>query len=182
MVLLNSFIPWFLFWLFAFYKKMELTAAVIGFLAILFVILRNKRQGIATKSLQKGTAVFFILFALATLIFGKEIIIANVDLLGNSAILIIVFITIIFKRPFALEFARERARKELYFDKRLIRISYIISWFWFAVLLANFSLVAARHFSFIQIDRGLSVAIRIFNCIAAMKITQWYIRRSHILS
>lgn len=182
MVLLNSFIPWFLFWLFAFYKKMELTAAVTGLLAMLFVIIKNKRQGRSAKSLQKGTVVFFTLFALGTLVFGKEIIASNVDLLGNSAILIIVFITIIFKKPFALEFAREHVRKELYDDPRLIRTSYLISWFWFAVLLVNFSLVVGRHFSFIQIDRGLSVAIRIFNCIAAMKITQWYIRHNHALS
>jgi hypothetical protein len=181
MGILISLIPWFLFWIFAIYKKMEL-AAVSGFLAVLVIIIRNRRRGRSLKSLQVGILAFFILLALIVPVFCKEAVAHNVDLLGNSAVLIIILITIIFKRPFALEFARERAEKKNWQDPGFIRAGYIISWFWFGVLSVNFCLVVARHFSFIEIARWLSVLIRIFNCIVAMKISRWYLRRKQIFN
>lgn len=180
MALLISFTPWFLFWIFAFYKKMALAAALFSFLSMLAIILINRRHGRKVKSLQIGTLVFFFLFALATLICGKKIITQNVDLLGNSAILIIVLITIVWKRPFTMDFICERTEEKFWKDPRFIRMNYVVSWFWFVVLLLNFALVAARHFSFIQIDRPLSISIRIFNCIMAMKFTQWYLRHKQL--
>jgi hypothetical protein len=133
------------------------------------------------KSLQLGTLAFFILFAISVPIFGKKIIAANVDLLGNGAVLMIVFLSIIFKRPFTLDFIRERVEKKLWHAARFIQVNYLVSWLWLAVLFLNFLLVWARHFSLIQIDRWLSVVIRIFNCIVAMKLSLWYLRRRKIL-
>ena len=182
MAILISFIPWFLFWRFAVYKKMELMAALSGILAVSAIIIRNKRCGRAVKSLQIGTLLFFILFAVTVPIFGKDAIARNVDLLGNSAIIVIILVTIVLRRPFAIEFARERTPKEHWQDPRFIRLGYVVSWFWFGVLSVNFCLVVARHFHFIEIARWLSVLIRILNCVIAMKSIRWYLRRRQVFN
>jgi hypothetical protein len=175
MRILVSFTPWFLFWIFALHKEPSV-AAISGFLAVAAIIIANIRQGYSVKSLQSGSMVFFLLFALAIPIFGRDAVARNVDLLGNSGVLIIVLLTIIIKRPFSLEFARERVDKKYWQEPRFIRLNYFISLLWLATLLVNFDLVLARHFSIIEIDRRISVAIRILNCILAMVISQWYIK------
>jgi len=172
--------PWFLFWILALQAKLE-WAALSGLLSLFMILAKNRRQGRSIKSLQIGTLIFFILFALSVPVLGREIISRNVDLIGNAAILTIILVTIVLKRPFSIDFARERTEERLWNDPHFIRVNYQISWLWLAVLLFNFSLVVARHFSFLQIDRWLSVAIRIFNCIVAAKISFWYGRKEGVI-
>jgi len=176
MMMLISFMPWFLFWILALQARIE-SAAIVGFLTAVAIVIKNRRQGRSIKSLQIGTLVFFVLLGISVSIFGKEILAHNIDLIGNSAILIIVFVTIVIGRPFSLEFMRERVEKRFWGDRGFLRANYFISWLWFTTLLVNLSLVAARHFSLIEIARWVSVLIRILDCIVAMKVSIWYMHR-----
>lgn len=175
MTLLISFIPWFLFWAFAIHGKLEL-AAISGFLSLGVILIKNRAGGHRTKSLELGTLIFFVLFAIAVPVLGRKMIERNIDLLGNSAVVIVILATIILKKPFTIDFAKEKIAPAFWENADFIRVNYQISLFWLAVLSFNLSLVAARHFSLIRLEKTASILIRILICVLAALTTKYYIK------
>ena len=176
MGILLSFMPWFLFWLFVFYKKFEL-ASLLGLAAIIVVIARDRKNGRCLKYLQAGTLVFFVLLAVAVPVLGRQIISKYVNIAGNSAILLIVFFSILLRRPFSIQFVREQVPQSIWHDPHFIHNNYVISWFWFFILLFNFMLTFLKHYALLNIPSWLNVSLHIFNCVAGIKLTHWYLRR-----
>lgn len=136
--------PWILYSLVEGKNRLEVSALAALGLALLVLIV-NWARGETPKMLEFSDVVYFgalaIVVALASTstrewleLWGGEV--------ANIALLVIALGSILIRKPFTLQYAREDAPQEYWHTPAFLRVNYLISWVW----VAAFAIEAASGF------------------------------------
>jgi len=174
MNILISLIPWFFFWIFLSMDKI-LIAALCGLAGAFYINARGIKKG-NVKILEVGTLIFFLGLTVAALIIEPYDLARWVDLSGDMALLAIVSISLILKKPFTLQYAREDTPPEFWDTPDFLRANYIITSVWLAAFFFNTSFAASRAvFQHSDIWVDWLVSLSCFG--SAITFTNWYRKR-----
>jgi intracellular septation protein A len=137
------------------------------------LIVRESRRGKSIKILEAGTVVLFGGLAVFTAITHFDWTILEARLAVDVGLLVIVLGSIIARRPFTLQFAREQVSQEYWANPQFIATNYKISGAWglaFAVLvLAD---IVMAYYPAIPLWVGIIVTILALG--GAIWFTRWY--------
>lgn len=131
-----SLVPWFVFWIFLSLQRLEV-AAFGGFAFAFFIILLGIWKKYSIKILELGTLIFFFITALLYFFVNLDWLVRWINSLGSVALFLIVLISILIKKPFTLQYARETTPKERWFSPAFMHVNYIISWAWCLMMFIN---------------------------------------------
>ncbi|GAC1559872.1 MAG: hypothetical protein NVS2B5_23390 [Beijerinckiaceae bacterium] len=175
MSLLLSFAP---FILFAILMRLgDVLFALLAASALsALLILRERRRGKSVKILEAGTAGLFGALAVFTAITRYDWAIFEARLAVDLGLLAIVLGSMIARRPFTLQFAREEVPQEFWGNPSFIATNYIITAAWaLAFLVMVLADVAMAYVAAIPLWVG--VLVTILALAVAAWFTRWYPRR-----
>lgn len=101
------------------------------------LLLRDLIQGRTAKVLEIGTAILFGGLALYALLGRPSWSVVGVRVVVDAGLLLIVLASLVMRRPFTLQYARERVAPELWGEPEFVRTNYVITAVWalaFAVM------------------------------------------------
>jgi hypothetical protein len=125
------------------------------------------------KILEIGTLILFGGMAINAVLTGASGSIMGVRLRVDAGLLAIVLVTMVIRRPFTLQYARERVSKDLWLTPGFIQTNYAITAAWaaaFAVVVAADVLLLYRP----DLPSWIGIASTILALVGAFKFTQWY--------
>jgi hypothetical protein len=177
MGILLAFAPFFVFAVVdRFWGSTQGLAAGAATSAIL--ILREwKRSRGNPKILEIGTFLLFGGLAVYSALSSTGASIMSVRLRVDAGLLAIVLITIAFRRPFTLQYARERVPREQWSSPAFINTNYTLTAAWaaaFAVVVAADALLLFRP----DLPSWIGIAATILALAGAFKFTEWFPERN----
>ncbi|MBN1527354.1 MAG: hypothetical protein JW919_07220 [Candidatus Omnitrophica bacterium] len=172
MAILIGFAPWIIFAILAGHGRM-LEAASIAAIASLASMIGDIRKKRSIKVLQAGTLVFFSALTLAAFFADRAWLGRWTQLMSSSALAAITLVSIIMRRPFTIQYARESVPKEYWDTPEFFHANLVITWVWFAAFAVN-TVGSAIRVVAPHIWSGTSWVISICTFVAAMKFTKWY--------
>jgi hypothetical protein len=127
----------------------------------------------APKLLEIGTLILFGALTLYTLLAKPSWSVIGVRLCVDTGLLLIVLISIAIRRPFTLQYAKEKIAPEFWNTPQFIRTNYIISAAWalafLIMIIAELALLYVPN-----LPRRIGIAVIVFALIGAVKFTSWY--------
>lgn len=161
--LLLGFAPWLLFLFLSGHSLAGLErAVVVCLLAALLLGAGSLRKGFI---LQWGTLIFFA-FCFGTINLMKIMWVAiNMNILANGTLALIMWVSVLAGRPFALQYARENLPRERWNDPAIFRSCRCITMIWGGLMLISVavSLFKAAHPDlypdWVYFDSSLSIII-----------------------
>ena len=137
------------------------------------LLLRDLIQGRTAKVLEIGTAILFGGLALYALLGRPSWSVVGVRLVVDAGLLLIVLASLVMRRPFTLQYARERVAPELWGEPEFVRTNYVIT----AVWALAFAVMVAAELVLLYVPdippRAGIVAI-VLALVGAVKFTGWY--------
>lgn len=134
--------------------------------------------GRAPKILEIGTVLLFGGLALYAALGGPTWSIIGVRLCVDAGLLVIVLVSMVARRPFTLQYAREQVAPEFWDSPGFVRTNYAITAVWalaFAVMvIADFVLLFVPELP----SRVGIVATTVVALVGAIKFTGWYPERA----
>jgi hypothetical protein len=130
-------------------------------------------RGRAPKMLGIGTVILLGGLALYALFRGLPWSIIGVRLCVDLGLLVIVVLSIVLRRPFTLQYAREQVPAEHWGSPAFVRANYVIT----AVWCLAFAVLVIADLALLYIPRLpplLGVAATVVALIAAIRFTGWY--------
>lgn len=148
-VLLLGFIPWLLFLLLSGHSLTSLEHAIIVslFASLTFGFGELKRGYILTW----GTLLFFCFCAVFVNLLGVLWVATYMDLLANTALAGIMWLTILVGKPFALQYARRDVPKERWNDPKFIQGCRYITLVWACLMSMAAGLSVFRRSSLVSL-------------------------------
>ncbi len=131
------------------------TSALIGATAALLLgaavsaalMVRSKSRDESPKLLEGGTFLLFLGLAAYSLVAREALSIVGVRLCVDAGLFAIVLASLVARRPFTLQYARERVPQALWNSPSFVRTNYVISFGWlvafFVIVVAEAALVFA---------------------------------------
>jgi intracellular septation protein A len=140
------------------------------------LIVRERRRGKSVKILEAGTVGLFGGLAIFTAITRYDWTILEARLAVDAGLLAIVLGSLIARRPFTLQFAREEVPQEYWANPQFIATNYMISGVWAAafVILVVADVVMAF---FPTIPLWVGIVVTIVALAGAIWFTRWYPQR-----
>lgn len=145
-------------------------------MGVLSLIIIRRFKGKRPKILEVGTLFYFFLLALAAIFFDLEKLGHGVNALSSFILMAIVFISIIIKKPFSIQYAKEVSRPEVWNNPEFIRVNYVISWAWFIAFLVNLILPLSRCLG-VRSPKRLDFIVSLICIISVIKFSRWYAAR-----
>jgi intracellular septation protein A len=137
------------------------------------LIVRERRRGKSVKILEAGTVVLFGGLAIFTALTRFDWTILEARLAVDLGLLAIVLGSILVRRPFTLQFAREEVPREYWGNPQFIATNYKISAVWagaFAILV-----VADVVMAFLPtIPLWVGIVVTVLALAGAIWFTRWY--------
>lgn len=136
--MLENFLPWILFFLIAGKSQGQLDAAIIvaAFASIVF-----ERNGLKKGFvLSWGTLIYFIFMLLAVVLVKNQWVAQHAWLFSNGALAVIAWVSILIRKPFTMQYARELVSEDKWKNPVFIKINYILSIVWGAIFMAGMGL------------------------------------------
>jgi hypothetical protein len=176
--------PWIVYSLVEGEGRLELSAALAlgtGFL----VLVLNWLRGSSPKMLEFADVTYFGVLAVVVAV-ASESTRDWLELWGgetaNVALLVIVLGSVLIRKPFTLQYAREDTPREYWDTPEFMRVNYLISWVW----VAAFAIEAASGFvGDAVLDDSNNIwtgwIIQTFPLIIAAQFTVWYPARLEAL-
>jgi intracellular septation protein A len=137
------------------------------------LIVRERRRGKSVKILEAGTVVLFGGLAIFTALTRFDWSILEARLAVDLGLLAIVLGSILVRRPFTLQFAREEVPREYWANPQFIATNYKISAVWagaFVVLVVADVVMAF----FPAIPLWVGIVVTILALAGAIWFTRWY--------
>lgn len=142
------------------------------------VLLLGRFEGGSVKLLEVASILFFAALAIVGLLVDKATLADLDDLIGeisNVALAVITFGSIIVRRPFTLQYARETTPREFWDEPRFVRTNYVITFVWAMAFLVA---AIAGAYGYLVLDDADNLwtgwVIQIGVLIAAIRFTSWY--------
>jgi intracellular septation protein A len=140
------------------------------------LILRERRRGNSVKILEAGTVLLFGGLAIFTAITHYDWTILEGRLAVDLGLLVIVLGSIIARRPFTLQFAREEVPREYWANAQFVATNYRISAAWpLAFVVLVFADIVMAFYPAIPLWIG--IAVTILALAGAVWFTRWYPQR-----
>jgi len=161
----------------AFAALMLVTSAAISLFAsaaiCLMVIAYDLRRGRAVKVLGAGSAILFLALGCYLTLVDSSLSISQVKLAVDAGVLAISLTSLVIRRPFTLQYAREVVDAETAALPGFLRANYVITWAWTAAFLlmmaANLLMIYSPT---LPLWSGLAIAFAARN--TAVYFTKWY--------
>jgi hypothetical protein len=162
-----------------------LTSALLGATKALFLgaatsaalIVRSRTRKQALKILEVGTFVLFLALASYSLLAGHALSIVGVRLCVDTGLFAIVLASLLARRPFTLQYAREQVPRELWESPTFVRTNYAISVGWlvafFVIVAAEAALVFAP-----EIPEKIGIVVVVLALLGGVGFTAWYTKRA----
>ncbi len=128
------------------------------------------------KILEVGTGCLFSCLVLFALVAKPAWSIVGVRLCVDSGLLTIVLMSIIARRPFTIQYAREQVPEEQWKAPQFIRANYVITAAWavaFIVMVSADVVMLYVH----AVPLGVGVVATIVALLSAIQFTTWYPKR-----
>ena len=168
MNILVSFLPWIIFWVLSGKGQLKIAAAASIVAVVILAIKDFKKHSV--KILDIGTFIFFVAALIFSFTSTSQFIDNFASPLSNAFLFIIALTSIIIKKPFTIQYAREQVDSEFWDSPIFYSINLAISWVWcgaFAVI-AITSYIALNHPYLI--DRIIHILAFVF----AIRFSSWY--------
>ena len=176
MGLLLTCVPWLTFWILASCHKLFL-AIFVALAASVATIIIEKMSGRSVKVLQSGTLAVFVILGL-TMVFVDHAWLGRwIRILSNAGLTLIVLVSIIIRKPFTLQYARESVPKESWDSPEFLHANYIITWVWFAAFVVNTAASGLDHI-IPSMNAVVGYAIASSPFVVATMFTTWYRKKS----
>jgi hypothetical protein len=137
------------------------------------LLLRDAISRRAVKILEIGTAVLFGGLAAYAFAMGAAWSIAAVRLRVDGGLLLIVLVSMVVRRPFTLQYARETVARELWDSPVFVRTNYVITGVWAAA----FAVMVAVDLAMIfmpNLPTRTAIVVTILALYGAARFTAWY--------
>ena len=173
-----GFLPWILYFILVGTTRHQHEVAIIVALAatVLFDFHELKKGFI----LPWGSVIFFSFLFIVTIIFSLEWFEAHANILANTGLASIVWISLLINKPFTLQYAREQVAKAYWNTPIFIRINQMITMVWgisflIAIGINIFQLfgIIANYYLYQILSYGPSIVAIIFT----KKFPDWYRQR-----
>jgi len=174
--LILGFIPWLLFMFIAGHSLFQLEMAILICLAASVVFgFRDLRERFI---LQWGSLIFFL--GCAVLINGLTLIwfAENMDILANGYLAGLVWVSIMLKKPFTLQYARRDLPVDRWNDIHVVRVCTIIAVVWACLMTFSTIMSVIKHSAITHLADWVYFYISITNMILGAMFTVWYKRRA----
>lgn len=152
-----------------------IAAAIASAVLLLRDALSGERQ---VKILEVGTFILFAGLAAFAMSEGADSwLIASVRLRVDGGLLLIVLISLAVRRPFTMQYARERTPEQAWATPAFIRANYIITAAWAAA----FALMVAADLLLVyapQLPHAIAIVVTIAALYGAFMFTKWYPKRA----
>jgi hypothetical protein len=151
-----------------------ISAAMVAFALLIRDIISPKRT---VKLLDIGTTILFGGLAAYARFTAVTWSIVAVRLRVDAGLLLIVLTSIIVRRPFTLQYARERVARDLWDSPEFVRINYVITAAWagaFAVMVAADLVMLYVP----TLPRWVGIAATVAALYGAFSFTDWYPKRN----
>jgi hypothetical protein len=173
LLILLSMLPWLIFW---FVKSASFTVAVwVAFGVCLAVnILRYAKKRL--KIIDIASAIYFAIVSIASIFIHSEWLEEWSFYIGSSALILILVVSILVRRPFTIQYARERFPDEYLCLPEFHSMNVVVSWVWCAAVAV---MVASALPTSVWPDSEdwIHWTIRTVAMVAAIVFTRLYIRR-----
>ncbi|MBN2126559.1 MAG: hypothetical protein JW821_19825 [Deltaproteobacteria bacterium] len=163
-----SFLPWIVFWVLSGRDNYEI-AALAAVAAVLFLNIRDMRRR-SMKILDVGTLVCFLLLVLVGFTSEAKWIDHYAAPLSNAALFVIALVSILIRRPFTLQYAREQVDPKFWNTPGFYSVNLAISSVWCAA----FAVTAILSYLYIRHPNSIDWVIHILVFVGAIKFTAWY--------
>ncbi len=150
---------------------------VCGALIAAALLLRDLRgKGKTVKELEVGTVLLFGGLALYAVAVDTSWSILCIRLRVDAGLLLIVLVSVVLRRPFTLQYAREQTPPEMWDRPEFIRANYVITAVW---ALAFGVMVAADlvMLGWPDVPMRVGIIATILALVGAIKFTSWYPER-----
>lgn len=126
--LIRSFLPWILYFIIVgpSQKQHDIAVCVAAFTSIAFEM-PNLKKGFV---LSWGTLIFFVFLLITSVIFRNAFITKYEWVLSNGMLALITFFSILIKKPFTIQYAKEEVAQEYWSSPLFIKINYLLSAMW----------------------------------------------------
>lgn len=169
--LLQSIIPWMIFFVCFGYDEMMLKVGAIG--ALLALVLLD-RQGLKRGFLfDWGSLLFFIFIFVTVIVFYQPWIASNALFLANCALTVIAWSSLLVNKPFIREYVKLIVPKEYWQTHIFKNLSYWLTVMWAFVftLMTGFEYVEIKHFGDVS---WIGEVVSLIALALAVWITSWF--------
>jgi hypothetical protein len=129
------------------------------------------------KILEVGTMILFGGLALYSLLVNGDWSIIGVRLCVDGGLLLVVLISMALRRPFTLQYAREKVSPDLWNSPEFIRVNYVIT----AVWAAAFAIMVIADLVMLYLPAvplKVGIWVTILAIFGAVRFTSWYPERN----
>ena len=172
MGMLLAFAPFFIFVLIE--RTVGVGAGLIAASIVAAILLARDivlRKGI--KILDIGALALFGGLAIYALSVRPDWSVIAVRLRVDLGLFLIVLASMVLRRPFTLQYAREQVPEEFWGSQEFVRTNYVITAAW-AAAFAIMVIAEACIVYVPSVPRRLGLLVTIFAIVAAVKFTSWY--------
>ncbi len=157
--------------------RFELSVGLAFALSVLLVVL-SVAQGSSLKFLELSDTVFFGGLGMIGLLASADTLVWLQQWAGeisNVALVVIAFLSIVIRRPFTLQYAREMVEPELWSSPAFIHVNYVITWVWAIAFVIQ---AASGAFGDVVLDNPDNLwtgwIIQTAAIVVAIQFTVWY--------
>lgn len=142
--LIENFLPWILFFTLAGESQGQLdTAIMLAALTSIFFEYKSLKKGFV---LSWGTLIFFLFMFVEVVIRKNAWVAQHAWLFSNGALALIAWVSVLMRRPFTIQYARELTSSDKWSHPAFIRINYILSMVWGCVFIIGMGLHIIKLF------------------------------------
>lgn len=176
-----GFAPWILFSIIEGPGRFDIAAGVaLG--AALLVLVAGLAVGVSAKLLDLAAIAFFVALLGVGLAFGHdthEWLERWAGEISNTMIVLVALVSVLVRRPFTLQYARESTDREYWDNPLFLHINYVLTWVWIAAFFITAAVGWYGDGPLHQPDNIwtgwiISIALLVF----AIRFTQWYPSRA----
>ena len=177
--LILGFLPWLLF-LFLSGKTLASLerATIISLVTCLVLGYRELRQGFI---LQWGTLLFFSFCVITINLFHLTWVAIYMDLLSNSALALVMWLTLLLGRPFVLQYARRDLPKERWNDPGFIRGCRVLTIFWASLMTLSVILSIIKRTPLLNLPGWAYFILSLAIIITGLAYTTVFKRRKRLM-
>jgi len=172
----QSFFSWILYFAIISFNPAYFNAAIIVVLAVTIILSWSTlKKGFIVSW---GTLIFFVFLFFSVIIFKNDWIKQHAWIFSSGTLVLIAWVSIVIRKPFTIQYAKQKVERELWQNPVFIRINYILTAVWGLVFLFNMFCHVLQlylgHFGFFEAARDLST---IFAILFTARFPDWYVRR-----